>query len=241
MPKAIPITDDQRAFIANGIYRAVSLDMPDVISDNGLPTAIGSGLFRWNFINRNLSDSLGGDFETAIVPRGSFKVIILRDRESNFSFSAMTEANFRKIQQKKNDRIHYLEALISKNKSRTPMDAQMTLFGDYRVRDMSLLFYLRDRLLSHFTGIVEEHILILFDYNCAGVTSARAVLLTPEMEIAYSEDWTRFLRTTVVPKGSLLEDILDDNEVLAALKPEFVAENTPVVKPATKTRKDETA
>ena len=61
------------------------------------------------------------------------------------------------------------------------------------------------------------------------------------MEIAYSEDWTRFLRTTVVPKGSLLEDILDDNEVLAALKPEFVAENTPVVKPATKPRKDETA
>lgn len=241
MPKAIPITDDQKAFLANGIYRAVSLDMPDVISDNGLPTAIGSGLFRWNFINRNLSEGLAWDFETAIVPRSSFRVILLREKECNFSFSVMSEANFRKIQQKKNDGIHYLEALISKNQTRAPMNDQISWFSDFRVREKEFLFSLRDKLLSNFTGIVEEHILILFDYNYSGVTSARAVLLTPEMEIAYSEDWTRFLRTTVVPKGSLLEDILDDNEVLAALKPEFVAENTPVVKPATKPRKDETA
>ena len=79
MPKAIPITDDQKAFLANGIYRAVSLDMPDVISDNGLPTAIGSGLFRWNFINRNLSEGLAWDVETAIVPRSCFRVILLRE------------------------------------------------------------------------------------------------------------------------------------------------------------------
>lgn len=236
---AIPISDDQKSFIANGIYRAITQDMPEVIAEHNLPTTLGGGLFRWNFVNRNLSENLNGDFETSIQPRGSWRLLLLRDKTTNLSFSIMSESNFRKVQRSVTDSIHYLEALISHNKNREPLSQQLSFLPDNRYRDENILSNLRDQLLSCFTGIVEEHVLILFDYNFAGVTSARAVLLTPKMEIAVSEDWTQFLRSTVIPKNTLLDDILADDEVLATLKPQFDANNIPIVEPAEKTRKDE--
>ena len=57
MEDFIPITESQKIFVANGVFRAVTLDMPEVIEDNNLKTSLGSGQFRWNFIIRNLSNS----------------------------------------------------------------------------------------------------------------------------------------------------------------------------------------
>lgn len=42
----IPLSENQKAFLANGIFRAVTQDMPELIYENELPTAVGSGLFR---------------------------------------------------------------------------------------------------------------------------------------------------------------------------------------------------
>lgn len=239
MYEAIPISNEQKIFIVNGIYRAITQDMPEVIAEHGLPTTLGSGLFRWNFINRNLSENLNGDFETCICPRGSWRIPLLRDKNTNLSFSIMSEATFRKVQRSPGDSIHYLEALVSHNKNREPLSKQLSFLSDSRCRDENALSELRNRLLSSFTGIVEEHVLILFDYTFSEVTSARAALLTPNLEIAMSEDWTQFLRSTVVPPKTLLGEILADDEVLATLKPQFDSDNIPIVKPAEKKRQDE--
>lgn len=225
----IPISDEQKIFLANGIFRAVTQDMPEVIAENNLPTSVGAGLFRWNFINRNLSEYLGGDFETFIQPRGAWRLLLLRDKVSNLSFSIMSEKNFRKLQRSLTDSVHYLEALISQNKCRESEFHQLSLFSGDRCRDENVLFALRNQLLSCFSGIVEEHVLILFDYNFSGVTSARAALLNPNMEIALSEDWTQFLRATYSPKNIVFDD-LDDNDDLATLKPQYTSEATAVVK-----------
>ena len=239
MHKTIPISEDQKAFIANGIYRAITQDMPEVITDNNLPTTLGGGLFRWNFVNRNLSENLNGNFETSIQPRGSWRLLLLRDNKTNLSFSIMSETNFRKVQRSSRERVHYLEALISNNKKREPLTDQISFFSDSKHRDETALSNLRDQLFSCFTGIVEEHVLILFDYNFTGVTATRAVLLTPKMEVAVSEDWTRHLRSTVVPKNTILDDVLADDEILATLKPQFDSENILVVEATEKKCKDE--
>ena len=42
----IPLSENQKAFLANGIFRAVTQDMPELIYENALPTTVGSGLFR---------------------------------------------------------------------------------------------------------------------------------------------------------------------------------------------------
>lgn len=239
MHNQIPLSDDQKAFIANGIYRAISQDMPGVVADNNLPTTLGGGLFRWNFINRNLSENLNGDFESSIQPRVSWRLLLLRDKNTNLSFSIMSEANFRKVQRSESSSIHYLEALISANKNREPIAEQLSLFSNDKQRDENILSTLRNQLFSCFTGIVEEHVLILFDYDLTGVTSARAVLLTPKMKIAVSDDWTPFLHAKVIPQNTILKDILADSEMLATLKPQFDSNNISIVEPAKEKEKSD--
>ena len=43
MDNAIPISDNQKVFIANGIYRAITVDIPEIIADYNLSTSLGSG------------------------------------------------------------------------------------------------------------------------------------------------------------------------------------------------------
>lgn len=238
MDSIIPISDNQKAFIANGIYRAITVDIPEIIIDYNLSTSLGSGQFRWNFIIRNLSENLISDFENCVRPRGAWKIPLLRDRNTNLSFSFMSEANFRRVQRAPREKLHYLRALVLNNKNRKPLIQQTSFFPENKCDDENALCNLRNQLLSNFTGIVEEHVLVLFDSKFSGVISARAVLLTPEMEIAVSEDWTQFLRSTVIPQGTLLDELLTNDEVFVTLKPQFDADSITLVKPAEKKRVD---
>ena len=80
---------------------------------------------------------------------------------------------------------------------------------------------MRDDLLKDFTGIVTNHVLIVFNYNFSRVTSARAILITPEFGIAYSEDWSRYLdKQYIIGKTSLINELNYDehNEPLVKLK-----------------------
>lgn len=232
MDKTIPISDNQKVFIANGIFRAINQDLPEIIYENNLPTTVGSGLFRWNFVNRNLSDALCGDFETCIQSRGSWKLLLLRDKNTNLSFSIMSEKNFQKLQRSSSENIHYLEALICANKTRKPLVKQISLFKVQKQKSYSVLETLRNQLLSNFSEIVDEHVLILFDYNYMGIISVRAVLLTPKMEIALSDDWSIHLKSTYISEKSLLKLVSDDdNDVFAKLKPQFDDANKSIVEP----------
>ena len=222
----IPITESQKIFVANGVFRAVTLDMPEVIDENNLKTSLGSGQFRWNFIIRNLSDSFEANFETITPPRGCWKVLLLRDLISNLSLSIMSERNFRKLRRNSADRAHYLAALISENKKRASIEDQLCM-DDFRVvQDKNILSDIRTQLLSSFSGMVTEHVLVLFDYDFTGVTSMRAVLLTPNMEIAVCEDWTKYLKSTFIPDVSILSSLFDDDEPIVKLKPEYEHDNS---------------
>lgn len=219
------MTEQQKSFLANGIFRAITQDMPELIYENELPTTVGSGLFRWNFINRNLSEGPGIEFETSFQKRGAWKFLILRDYATNFSISIMSEQNFRKLQHHPSLQPHYLEALVFHNKVREPIEGQLHLEGMHTERGPSILSELRNQLLSGFTGIVDEHILLLFDYDYTGVTSARAVLLTPSLDIAVSDNWTAYLKTTYIPRQSSISPILPEEELVVKLKSEYLPQD----------------
>lgn len=217
-----PINDTQRNYIANGIFRAVSIDMAEVISENELPTTLGSGLFRWNFINKALSDSNCNEFEVAIQPRGSWKLLLLRDRRTSLTFSIMTEGNFKRIQRSCEAKKHYIHALVSVNKQRNEIDGQMSLWGQGTPNESAELTILRNELMACFGSELNEHILILFDCIYGEVSSVRAALLNPQLVVVYSEDWSSFLKKTYIPDNSVLGAILDDeDEQLASLKAEY--------------------
>ena len=221
MYNQFPLFDRQKDFLANGIFRAITQQLPEIIAENNLPTSVGSGLFRWNFVNKNLSETFDTNFESSIQTRGAWKLLLLIDQLSGLSFSIMSENNFRKIQRHPSERVHYLEALVSNNKNRAPEQEQISLFKSHISRDQKMLCELRNQLLSMFPYVISEHILILFDYTFNEVTSVRAVLLNPKMEIAYSEDWTAHMKNTFISSGSIMTDYLDDDSMLAKLKPEY--------------------
>lgn len=54
------------------------------------------------------------------------------------------------------------------------------------------------------------------------MTSARAVLLTPTLEIAVSDNWTKYLKSKYIPQDSPLATILPDDEPLVKLKEKYL-------------------
>ena len=217
---SLTMEDDARHAIANGIFSAVTSDMPELIQEHNLPTVNGGSLFRWNFVNRNVSANLGGRFQTSYVKRGPWKFLILFEQDSGMTFSIMTERNLGRLQRRLPDGIHYLESLVAPNSGYDVVEGQMSLDLGKEPRDQSAIEKLREELLNEFAGVIKNHILILFEYDFHRVLSARAVLLTPELGVAYTEDWSPFLNKPYeIKKTSLLEDMKDvDGETLVRLK-----------------------
>ena len=218
--RSLNMADDARHAIANGIFSAVTNDIPELIQEHNLPTANGSGLFRWNYINRNISQNLGGRFQSSYVKRGPWKFLILFEEQTGITFSVMTEKNLGRLQQRLPNGIHYLESLVVPNAGYDVMEGQLSLDVGKEPRDQTAIEKLREELLSEFVGIIKNHILILFEYEYSRVLSARAVLLTPELGVAYTEDWSQFLKKPyIIGKMSVTEDLKDDDaEPLVHLK-----------------------
>lgn len=224
-PNRINLPDDVKHAFANGIFEGVRT-IKDVINDYNLPTNNGGPLYRWNFMHRRIEDCLDGRFQVSYAPRGAWKVMLLFDQESGFTFSIMSEATFSTMQKRLPRPIHYLEALVSKNPKEI-LHGQLRLDVAEITRDSTALTQLRDSLLSSFAGIAKNHMLILFDYNSIEVTSVKAILPTPQLGIGFCEDWSKFCKEPYdINNISAAKNVTADNEeVLIRLKPQKQKEN----------------
>lgn len=217
--KSLNLPDQFKNAVARGIFDAVTCDLPEQISEQELPTSVGSGLWRWNYINRDIERFLGKSIQYTYQKRGAWKFLLLFDPETAFTFSIMSEPNFKKLQTRLPQNPHYIEALTQKNSQHSPMEGQIRLQGCERQRDISVIDEIREQLMSDFSGIIENHILILFDSSSNIVTSVRALLLTPHLEIVLSENWSRYL--SIPYKPDILpynESISSDEDILVSLK-----------------------
>ncbi|MDR2547525.1 MAG: DUF5986 family protein [Lachnospiraceae bacterium] len=219
--KSLDISNDAKHAITHGIFSAITHDIPDLIQEHGLPTAIGFGQARWNWIHKRVSENLEGRFQVHYAPRGAWKAMLLYENNLGFTFSIMSEKNFTILQKHLPKNVHYIESLISKNTGYDVIQGQMRLAGCDHHRNPSDVEKLRNMLLTDFAGIIKNHILILFDYNFNRVVSMRAILLTPQFDIAFDEDWSNFLKTPyIIGKTSFIEDMIDDDsEPIVCLKP----------------------
>jgi len=219
--KSLNISNDAKHAITNGIFTAVTHDIPDLIQDHQLPTNNGIGQFRWNYIHKRVEENLGGRFQLKYVSRGPWKLLFIYEQELGFTFSIMAEKNLTRLMKHLPKGIHYLEALVSKNTGYDVIQGQMRIDGCEHHRNPSDVENLRNVLLADFVGIIQNHILILFDCNFNKVISARAILPTPQFDIAFDEDWSSYLKSPyVIGKESLIESMVeDDSEPLVQLKP----------------------
>ena len=94
---SLGISDDTKHAITNGIFTAITHDIPDLIQDHQLPTNNGIGLFRWNYIHKRVTENLGGRFQLKYAPRGPWKILLLYEQELGFTFSIMAEKNLSRL------------------------------------------------------------------------------------------------------------------------------------------------
>lgn len=215
MASEISVSERQASLFANSIYRAITQDLPDMISEYHLHTSVGAGQFRYNFINRNLSALFDEGFDIYYVKRGFWTFIVLYSSTLQLSFSVMSEQNLARLQHHLPSKAHYLEALVLNNEKREPLTRQLSLFETKVDRDFDELEELRQKLLVQIDGVIKEHVLVVFDAGYAGVTSCRAVLLTPDLEIAISEDWSQYLKEHVIPESTILSKLLEDDDEIS--------------------------
>lgn len=222
MARSIPIEEENIRILVDGICRAISQDMPEIIYENQLPTSVGSGLFQYNFVYRNLLNKIdNSDFEFSLQRRGSWWFIILYDRVSGFTFTIMSEQNLTRLQNDKKLQGHYLQALVLYNERRQPQCKQLTLFDVEKKPNFLYLLNLREQLLSGFTNPVGEHVLVLFDAFKSEIIFIRAALLTPELEIAIDDNWSEYISETYFVNESLValvNNVEPEDEPLAKLK-----------------------
>jgi len=219
--KSLDISENAKHAISHGIFKAISQDIPEIISDYKLPTNNGVGQFRWNFIHKRVEENLGGRFQHSYVPRGPWKVLLLFEMELGFTFSIMSEHNLMRLQRHLPKNPHYLEALISKNVGYDVIQGQMRLVNYESSRSPSDVEKLRDVLLTDFAGIIKNHILILFDHYNNNITSIKAVLLTPQFDTAFEEDWGMYIKEPyIIGRESILNSMAtEDLETFVSLKP----------------------
>lgn len=217
----IGLNDNEKKVFVNGIQTAITNDIPDIIHENRLPTKNGNGQFRWNFLHKRVAESLGENFQIHYERRGAWEVLILFESNLGLTFSIMSESTFSALQKKTSKMRHYLSALVFKNKTSDAFELQTEMEICKVECDFLQIEQLREKILSDFSGIIENHILILFDSNFDIVKSVRAVLLTIQLEVAFSEDWSYLLEKPHLNASEcfIFDKTMEETEPLVSLKP----------------------
>ena len=155
----------------------------------------------WDYLNTNLLNTLETDACDPIVTnRGPWDMVVLYENTSQCIFTFMREKRFAELQrrQRNRKRMHYIDMVTRYFNSDLLADqGQMSLFP-HEFSDEDRLAELVGSFLHDLSGgvdIVRRHVLVLFNTDGFQLTSVRAVMITPSLEIAKGceEDWSKYI------------------------------------------------
>ena len=186
------------------IQEATGDDIREDLHRSGIRTRISTPTRIWDYINTGLLNKLETrDCVVTAKKRGLWELVIVYERSTQCIFTFMREERFRQLQrdQKKGGHTHYLgifgESLNADLKTEFP---QTSLFSDTvdECEDDEELRHKLKELLFDLGGeaeFVRHHVLVLFEASNFHLSSVRAVMVTPKLEIAQGseEDWTKYI------------------------------------------------
>ena len=185
--------------MVQAVQSAVGDDIHEDIAVNRLPTKNSIPSRIWDFINRNLIESLQTqDCSVCRASRGPWEMLVVLEKSTRFIVTFMREKRFSELvkSQNKRNKMHYLDMLtLYFNGNVSSPYSQLSIFphefNDEDRLDEQIQLLLRD--LRGDSEIVRNHILVLFDTVGFELTSIRMVMLTPSLEIAIKEDWNQYI------------------------------------------------
>ncbi|PWK15029.1 DUF5986 family protein [Tumebacillus permanentifrigoris] len=197
----IPMKDRNKKIAINGVKAAIKDDVAEFLAIRKLITFNSRHNLKWDFINTNVVHNLPtSDYQHVLIPRGSlWEVACLYEKESGYLYAFMRDKNFRSLStRRRRVKPHYLDALAAINKD-------LSIDTNYRVgQQMQLFDTLSDEWNQGMQGILSEiteqlqqplnrFVLISFDTHREDLISVNACMLTPNLGIAYKEDWSEFI------------------------------------------------
>jgi hypothetical protein len=194
---SLPLNEADKLLIIEAISNAHNKDLLDFMNEYQLETYNALNMLKWDFTNTNLIRNLDGDnFQCFKVKRGPWKFILLYHPSSKFLYSLMKENRFNVVLDRKNrEKVHYVDALVSANQNVRveeciKRDIQMNLFDIGDSEWESAVNKVFEELV-HTLGInVKTYVLITFKMDKNIIETISAKILTPNLEVAYHEDWS---------------------------------------------------
>lgn len=193
------IPDNIAKLMVQAVQSAVGDDIHEDIAVNRLPTKNSVPSRIWDFINRNLIESLQTqECSVCRASRGPWEMLVVLEKSTRFIVTFMREKRFSDLvkSQNKRNKMHYLDMLtLYFNRNIPSPYSQLSIFphefSDEDRLDEQIQLLLKD--LRGDSEIVRNHILVLFDTVGFELTSIRMVMLTPSLEIAAEENWSPYI------------------------------------------------
>lgn len=192
------------AQIVHCIENAVGDSIREDVRRNNLRTTNSIPSRIWDLLNTALLDSLDAtDCCVSTAQRGPWQMVIIFEKASGTVITLMREKRFAELKraQQRRSRMHYVDMLPKMFNRDLLADCSQQSFLPKEFSDEADLVFLVQRLLRDLVSdisIVRNHVLVLFDTRGFQLTSVRAVMITPNLEIASGceADWSKYISTT---------------------------------------------
>lgn len=219
----IPLQDKSKMDIIEAVSNALSKDLATFMQDYNLATYNSVHMLKWDFTNSNLNKTFNNDeFSCYLAKRGPWKFILLFDEKNQFLYTLMKRKRFDEVQaNEKNNKVHYLEALVSPNKDllveeenkRTFQADLFDLDNEERSKAINEIF---ESLTNVIGKDIKRYVLVTFEATKSLIESISAILLTSNLEIAHEEDWSNLIpayydNTNIIDIPDIQEEILEDD------------------------------
>jgi hypothetical protein len=222
------------AKIVRCVEDAVGDDILTDIQANGLQTRNSVPSRIWDLLNTNLVKSLEmEDCTVAKAHRGPWEMLIIYEKTSQYIFTFMREKRFAELRKRqvKRKSMHYIDMLAKQFNRDLIADQQQTSFFPSIFSDDDRLPELIQTLLYDLGGgsdVVCHHVLVLFETAGYQLTHIRAVMVTPNLDVAHGceQNWSRYIAATesiIVPKISDPEAPENQPSRGLSLKPKAIA------------------
>ena len=196
------------------VENAVGDDIVEDITTSNLRRHNSVRFRKWDYLYSNVMVAANAEcFEAPIANRGFWELCFAFDYDSGFIIAFMQENRFAKLQktQKSRRRMHYIDALAKYFNYDLRNDyGQLSLFPNipHVFTNENTLSEQIHKLLSDLEGgcdIVSRHVIVLFDTYGYRLTSIRAVMVTPDLNIAdgYEQNWSSYIsdmESVIIPK-----------------------------------------
>lgn len=200
----IPVDDNVKHQIVRLLSDAVQNDVKEIMSTHYFEFFNSVHFLTWDCIYTRVYKRLNNENIICIkCKRGPWSFVLVYDLQSKYLYSFMKDKRLDQLilERKNRSAIHYLDALVTLNTGINELNIDMTnaeqqleLLPLEKDSDWlkAVEKILRD-MLGIYYGKIEKYAIITFNQFKGEVQSVKVTLLSPNMDIIYQEDWSKFI------------------------------------------------